>query len=82
MYGHEVPAYTTLDASLNWLSATGRWGIKVTNVEIRELTPPQRMVHVERFEDPWYPGDATVTTTFTESGGRTLMTECQPRFGR
>jgi uncharacterized protein YndB with AHSA1/START domain len=31
-------------------------------------------VNTELFDDPWYPGEALLTTTFTEQDGRTTMT--------
>jgi uncharacterized protein YndB with AHSA1/START domain len=40
----------------------------------RELVPPERIVHVERFDDPTMPGDAQVTTTFVERGSTTTVT--------
>jgi uncharacterized protein YndB with AHSA1/START domain len=40
----------------------------------REVTPPARLVSTEVFDDPWYPGDAVVTITFDEQGGRTTVT--------
>jgi uncharacterized protein YndB with AHSA1/START domain len=40
----------------------------------REIVPPERVVATERFDDPWYPGEALGTTTFVEAGGRTTMT--------
>lgn len=40
----------------------------------REIVPPERVVATERFEDPWYPGEAVATTTFVEESGRTTMT--------
>lgn len=42
--------------------------------EYREITAPARIVHAERFDQSWYPGDAIVTTTFDESGGTTTVT--------
>ena len=39
----------------------------------REIVPPERLVHTERFEDPWYPGEAVITTVFEEQRGRTTM---------
>ena len=39
-----------------------------------EIVPPERVVATERFEDPWYPGEAVATTTFVEESGRTTMT--------
>jgi uncharacterized protein YndB with AHSA1/START domain len=42
---------------------------------IREFAPPERMVGTERFDHPWYPGDALVTTLFTEQDGQTRLTQ-------
>ena len=39
---------------------------------IREMSAPERLVHVETFDD--YPGEALVTTTFVEKGGKTTVT--------
>lgn len=39
----------------------------------REVVRPERLVVTEQFDEPWYPGDAIVTTTFTEKDGRTTM---------
>lgn len=38
----------------------------------REVSPPERLVHTEAFDD--FPGEAVVTTVFTEQNGKTLMT--------
>lgn len=38
----------------------------------REITPPERSVHTETFDD--YPGESTVTTVLVEQGGRTTLT--------
>ena len=40
--------------------------------KIREMSPPDRLVHVESFDD--FPGEALVTTTFVEAGGKTTVT--------
>jgi uncharacterized protein YndB with AHSA1/START domain len=40
----------------------------------REIVPPARIVATERFDDPWYPGDALVTTVLVEHDGRTTLT--------
>ena len=40
----------------------------------REIQSPERLVHTESFEDPWYPGEAVVTTTLVEQGKGTLLT--------
>lgn len=39
----------------------------------REITPPERIVHEESFDQAWYPGAALVTTTLTERSGTTTM---------
>lgn len=39
-----------------------------TNVE-----PPERLVCTEKFDDPWYPGESLLTTTFTEFAGKTTL---------
>ena len=38
----------------------------------REITPPERSVHMESFDD--YPGESQVTAVFVEQGGRTTLT--------
>ena len=40
----------------------------------REMVPPERVVPTERFEQPWYPGEALVTTVLVEEGGKTTLT--------
>jgi uncharacterized protein YndB with AHSA1/START domain len=40
----------------------------------REIRPPDRIVHTENFDEPWYPGESTVTTELTDKGGKTLLT--------
>ncbi|WP_321470939.1 SRPBCC family protein [uncultured Paludibaculum sp.] len=37
----------------------------------RELAPPERSVHMESFDD--FPGEARVTTVFTERDGQTTL---------
>jgi uncharacterized protein YndB with AHSA1/START domain len=39
-----------------------------------EIARPERLVVTERFDDPWYPGEAVGTTEFVEQGGKTLVT--------
>lgn len=39
-----------------------------------EVTPPERIVQTEQFDDPWYPGEMTATMELHEEGGRTVMT--------
>jgi uncharacterized protein YndB with AHSA1/START domain len=40
----------------------------------REITPPERIVNTEKFEQPWYPGEAVGTAVLTERAGRTTLT--------
>jgi uncharacterized protein YndB with AHSA1/START domain len=40
----------------------------------REIRPPERIVSTERFDDPWYEGEAVGTIELVERGGRTIMT--------
>ena len=40
----------------------------------RELVRPERLVQTELFDEPWYAGEALITTMLTEKGGRTTCT--------
>jgi uncharacterized protein YndB with AHSA1/START domain len=40
----------------------------------REIVKNERIVCTELFDDAWYPGEALLTTTLVESGGKTTMT--------
>ncbi len=40
----------------------------------REIVPPEMFVATERFDDPWYPGEAVVTQALVEQAGRTTLT--------
>jgi uncharacterized protein YndB with AHSA1/START domain len=40
----------------------------------REIKAPTRIVHTERFDKTWYPGEATVTTKLSERSGKTTFT--------
>ena len=40
----------------------------------REIAPPERCVMTESFDEPWYPGEAQVTTVLVEQGGKTTLT--------
>jgi len=40
----------------------------------REIVRPERIVHSEKFDEAWYPGEALVTTTLVEKGGSTTLT--------
>lgn len=41
----------------------------------REITPPERIVGTERFDQAWYPGEAVGTVVFSEQGGKTTLTQ-------
>src|SRR5438477_10052042 len=40
----------------------------------REIVKGERIVATERFDEAWYPGEGLSTITFTERGGKTLLT--------
>jgi uncharacterized protein YndB with AHSA1/START domain len=40
----------------------------------REIVAPERIVHNELFDEDWTGGETLVTSTLTESGGRTTLT--------
>ena len=41
----------------------------------REIVAPERLVATERFDEPWYPGEALATIVLVEQGGRTTLTQ-------
>jgi uncharacterized protein YndB with AHSA1/START domain len=41
----------------------------------REITPPDRIVGTENFDQAWYPGEAVGTVVLTEQGGKTTLTQ-------
>jgi uncharacterized protein YndB with AHSA1/START domain len=40
----------------------------------RVVSPPERTVHTETFDEAWYPGESVITTAFAEEAGRTRVT--------
>jgi len=40
----------------------------------REVAAPERFVNTERFDEPWYPGEALITQTLSEQSGKTTLT--------
>ncbi len=40
----------------------------------REIVVPDRIVATEKFEQPWYPGEALATSTLIEHEGKTRLT--------
>lgn len=41
----------------------------------REIVAPERVVFTEKFDDPWYPGEAVGTLVMVEQGGATTVTQ-------
>jgi len=39
-----------------------------------EVSPPDRLVHSQKFDQAWTPGENQVTTTLEERGSQTIMT--------
>lgn len=40
----------------------------------REIVPPERLVATEKFDEPWYPGEALITNALAERNGKTTLT--------
>ncbi len=40
----------------------------------REIVPPERIVHTEKFDNPWYAGEAVATSVLVEKSGKTTLT--------
>jgi uncharacterized protein YndB with AHSA1/START domain len=40
----------------------------------KEVKPIERIVSTEKFDDPWYEGEAVGTLTLMEKGGKTILT--------
>jgi uncharacterized protein YndB with AHSA1/START domain len=41
----------------------------------REIVVPERVVATEKFDNPWYPGEAVGTLVLVELGGKTTLTQ-------
>ena len=41
----------------------------------REIATPERLVATEKFDQPWYPGEAVGTTVLVEQNGKTTITQ-------
>jgi uncharacterized protein YndB with AHSA1/START domain len=41
----------------------------------REITPPDRIVSTEKFDQSWYPGEGVGTVILIEQGGKTTLTQ-------
>ncbi len=68
-----------------WRHADGR-NMGMSGI-YREITPPQRLVHSEIFDEDWTGGETLVTTTFDEHDGKTTVamtvrySSCESRDG-
>jgi uncharacterized protein YndB with AHSA1/START domain len=40
-----------------------------------EIVVPEKVVNTEKFDNPWYPGEAVVTLVLEEQGKKTLVTQ-------
>lgn len=40
----------------------------------REIVRPERLVHTEKFDETWYPGESLITTVLDEKNGKTTLT--------
>jgi uncharacterized protein YndB with AHSA1/START domain len=56
-----------------WRSEQGGSQMALGGV-FREITPVERLVATEKFDDAWYPGEALDTTVFVETGSITRTT--------
>ncbi|MBI5490873.1 MAG: SRPBCC domain-containing protein [Deltaproteobacteria bacterium] len=56
-----------------WRDEGGGPGMAVGGT-IREVAAPERFVATERFDQPWYPGEADVAYSFAEKDGKTTVT--------
>jgi uncharacterized protein YndB with AHSA1/START domain len=56
-----------------WQRGEGGTRMSVSGV-FREVAAPERLVHTEQFDPPWYPGEAVITTRFAEQGDQTAVT--------
>ena len=58
-----------------WVWQKGENGTQMSVAGVfREVAAPERLVHTEQFDPPWYPGEAVITTGFAEQGGKTALT--------
>ena len=55
-----------------WQKGDTRMGISGV---YREIVAPERIVNTEKFDDPWYPGEAIDTLVLIEQGKTTLLTQ-------
>jgi len=52
----------------------GPLGMKMGHSGVyREISPPDRLVYTESFDDQWYPGESLVTVVLAERDAKTTM---------
>src|SRR5882762_6511989 len=57
-----------------WVWQKGADGTRMSVFgEFREVVAPERLVHTEQFDPPWYPGIAMITTQLSERAGKTTL---------
>jgi len=54
-----------------WRGPEGEIGLRGV---YRDIAPPERIVMTAAYDEHWYPGDETSTTTFVEDRGKTTVT--------
>src|ERR1700674_1745669 len=57
-----------------WAWQLGSGGTMGVSGVYREIVPDERVVATEKFDQPWYPGQAVVTLAVSEQGGKTTLT--------
>jgi uncharacterized protein YndB with AHSA1/START domain len=57
-----------------WRRASTGAEMRLTQI-YREVAAPERLVCTEKFDEPWYEGDALITVVFDERNGQTTVTQ-------
>ena len=57
-----------------WVWRLGSGGTMGVSGVYREIVPDERIVATEKFDEPWYPGQAIVTLALRGQGGKTRLT--------
>jgi uncharacterized protein YndB with AHSA1/START domain len=78
---HGPPGWTLVTCTIDLrVGGTYRWEWRNENGNTMgmggkylEVVPPERIVSTEKFDDPWYPGEAVGTIVLSEAGGVTRM---------
>src|SRR5580765_6266384 len=72
-------AHTKPELVRRWLLGPEGWTMPVCEIDLRiggkyrEIERPQKIVATEKFDDPWYEGEAYSTLTLTETGRTTTL---------